>query len=188
MSTSDEFEASLEELEGLRDAMQRLAAAREPKRKLLLDSLPVLKEDDLVVFEQHDSSCPICLTPFQVLLVTEEMALAMDSPAFASHDLGVTRLADTCGHHFCRKDITTWINEAHDSCPTCRRPFFPETSDSGPTESNRDDAAMPSAPSIDELTEWLRVQHGITMPAMPNPGGSAQDRNEIRDEYVGMYS
>lgn len=30
--------------------------------------------------------------------------MAMDSPAVAMEDLGVTRLVKTCGHVFCRKE------------------------------------------------------------------------------------
>jgi hypothetical protein len=48
--------------------------------------------------------CPICFTPLLAILAEEEMAQAMDSPAYAAGDLGVTRIAKTCGHIFCRKE------------------------------------------------------------------------------------
>lgn len=35
--------------------------------------------------------------------------MAMDSPAVASEDLGVTRLAKTCGHVFCRKEYVRYL-------------------------------------------------------------------------------
>ncbi|EJD01147.1 uncharacterized protein FOMMEDRAFT_169321 [Fomitiporia mediterranea MF3/22] len=103
----------------------------EPQRREFIEKLPALTESDLTALNQHDSSCPICLTPFLAVLASEEMALAMDSPATSTDDLGVTRLTETCGHVFCRKDITTWIRQ-HDTCPTCRRPFifFPTRSSS----------------------------------------------------------
>lgn len=53
-----------------------------------------------------DSSCPICLTPFTTIITEEEMALAMDSPAHPIEELGVTRLTATCGHVFCRKELS----------------------------------------------------------------------------------
>lgn len=53
-----------------------------------------------------DSSCPICLTSFMAIVAEEEMALAMDSPANPVEQLGVTRLVATCGHVFCRKELS----------------------------------------------------------------------------------
>ena len=37
------------------------------------------------------------------------MAYVMDSPAQPVEDLGVTRLADTCEHVFCRKELSTLV-------------------------------------------------------------------------------
>jgi len=93
-----------------------------------VEGLPRLTESDVPslgrgrnklgsIAEDPDALCPICLVPFGALLAQEELANAMDSPL---DDLGVTRLAKTCGHLFCRKDISTWIRDAHTSCPTCR--------------------------------------------------------------------
>lgn len=42
--------------------------------------------------------------PYLTLLTEEEMALALDTPAHPVEELGVTRLVDTCGHIFCRKE------------------------------------------------------------------------------------
>ena len=55
---------------------------------------------------RSDSSCPICLTPFMTIITEEEMAIAMDSPATPVEELGVTRLISTCGHVFCRKELS----------------------------------------------------------------------------------
>ena len=53
-----------------------------------------------------DSLCPICLTPYNVILSEEELALAMDSPAHPIEELGVAKLAQSwqCGHLFCRRE------------------------------------------------------------------------------------
>ena len=37
------------------------------------------------------------------------MAYVMDSPAQPAEDLGVTRIADTCEHLFCRKELSTLL-------------------------------------------------------------------------------
>jgi len=56
------------------------------------------------------------------IFAEEEMAGVMDSPAHPTEELGVTILSQPwqCGHVFCRRDISKWIQEAHDSCPMCR--------------------------------------------------------------------
>ena len=60
----------------------------------------------LIVFLPQDSSCSICMNTFRASLAEEEMARAMDSPAQPAEGLGVTRLTDTCGHIFCRKEYS----------------------------------------------------------------------------------
>ena len=54
-----------------------------------------------------DSLCPICLTPYNVILTEEELALAMDSPAHPIEELGIAKLAQSwqCGHLFCRREL-----------------------------------------------------------------------------------
>ena len=42
-------------------------------------------------------------------IAEEEYAHAMDSPAHPIEDLGVTRLAQTCGHLFCRKEFVLFV-------------------------------------------------------------------------------
>ncbi|KAF8591569.1 hypothetical protein K439DRAFT_907236 [Ramaria rubella] len=98
----------------------RLGIHHDPRLDELITTLPKLTEDDVDL----DGVCPICLVQFRAHLAEEEMALAMDSPAHASEDLGVTRLENTCRHIFCRKDISTWIRQSRNSCPTCRRPLL----------------------------------------------------------------
>ena len=46
------------------------------------------------------------MNTFRASLAEEEMAQAMDSPAQPAEELGVTRLIDTCGHIFCRKEYS----------------------------------------------------------------------------------
>jgi len=70
----------------------------------IIEKLPRLTESDLENLGHHDSSCSICMNTFLSSLAEEEMAQAMDSPAQPAEDLGVTRLIDTCGHVFCRKE------------------------------------------------------------------------------------
>ena len=67
--------------------------------------------DNVVVaytFLRHflDSLCPICLTPYSVILSEEEVALVMDSPAHPIEELGIAKLAQSwqCGHLFCRRE------------------------------------------------------------------------------------
>ena len=46
------------------------------------------------------------MNTFLASLADEEYALVMDSPAHPIEDLGVTRLSKTCGHAFCRKELS----------------------------------------------------------------------------------
>jgi hypothetical protein len=57
----------------------------------------------------QDSSCSICLNTFLACIAEEETAYVMDSPAQPVEDLGVTRLADTCEHVFCRKELSILV-------------------------------------------------------------------------------
>jgi hypothetical protein len=54
-----------------------------------------------------DSTCSICMQPFLAILAEEETASVMESPAFYSGELGVTRLSQPwqCGHIFCRREL-----------------------------------------------------------------------------------
>ncbi|KAF9058150.1 hypothetical protein BJ165DRAFT_1398288 [Panaeolus papilionaceus] len=149
------------------------------QQRSLIESLPLLTETQLRELNQHDSSCPICLTSYLAILAESEMAEAMDSPAHPIEELGVTRLSQSwqCGHMFCRRDITKWIHSGNDSCPLCRRllvdpstlptptpaPAPPQpttTSDSTATSSNPDTTPSPTPnananPSRSPLAEAL---------------------------------
>jgi len=104
----------------------------DPRIDGLITKLPKLTEHDLALLDLSDANCPICFVPFTSILAEEEHALAMDnSPAVVPEELGVTKLNQSCGHIYCRKDIVKWMRTASGSCPTCRRPFLPPLS---PTE------------------------------------------------------
>jgi len=94
----------------------------------IIEKLPRLTESDLENLGHRDSSCSICMNTFLASLAEEEMARAMDSPAQPAEDLGATRLIDTCGHVFCRKDLLSWIRDGNASCPLCRTLFIKRTS------------------------------------------------------------
>ncbi|KAJ6599106.1 hypothetical protein DFH09DRAFT_24981 [Mycena vulgaris] len=93
------------------------------QRRQLVSDLPRLTAEQVRGLGHHDSSCPICFTPFAAIFAEEETALAMDSSV---EGLGVTKLTTSeCDHLFCRKDISKWINSGHGSCPMCRRSLGP---------------------------------------------------------------
>ncbi|KZT29321.1 hypothetical protein NEOLEDRAFT_591020 [Neolentinus lepideus HHB14362 ss-1] len=155
----------------------------------LLESLPALKEQDLVELGKEDAACPICITPFPALLAEEETAFAMDSPAYSSKDLGVTKLVQTCGHVFCRKDISKWIVAGNDSCPLCRRALLqrPDRATSGTDETateERQDAPPFIPETTQELLERLFRQGNMFV---DNTGGRRRDDPDTR-EFSGMYS
>ena len=77
----------------------------------MVSTSPIRRGDDVVVAYTFsatslDSLCPICLTPYNVILSEEELALAMDSPAHPIEELGIAKLAQSwqCGHLFCRRE------------------------------------------------------------------------------------
>ncbi|KZP32896.1 hypothetical protein FIBSPDRAFT_943868 [Athelia psychrophila] len=102
----------------------------------LSNSLPRLTEQDLVKLGhggRHSdmvhlraahAQSPQAMTPH-----------AMDSPAHAFEEMGVTRVwfADRdegkrgCGHVFCRRCLSKWIGGGHDTCPSCRHALLPES-------------------------------------------------------------
>lgn len=53
------------------------------------------------------------MNTFLAALAEEEIAFAMDSPAQPIEDRGVTRLAETCGHAFCRKELSAIMVAMH---------------------------------------------------------------------------
>jgi hypothetical protein len=90
----------------------------------LFSELPRVTEADLTISDRHgkaplpgarplvtegrciDGVCPICFNSLLAILAEEETAHAMDSPAHAIEELGVTKLQKTCGHIFCRKELS----------------------------------------------------------------------------------
>ncbi|KAL5487756.1 hypothetical protein ACEPAI_5864 [Sanghuangporus weigelae] len=176
------------------------------QRKEFIEKLPSLTENDLIALDEKDSSCPICFTPFLAILASEEMASAMESPALSVEDLGVTRLAETCGHVFCRKDIATWIRQ-HDTCPTCRRPFITRSTTTSSGEALQNDegrlgtfdfdlSILPEEVLVDEEM-FPHLQHVLefVVPAPQETNGEqarrtrqARTNDENANESVGMYS
>ncbi|GLB33765.1 putative ring finger protein [Lyophyllum shimeji] len=193
----------------LRDHIQRLRdeiMASLPADQLdhsqiqnLVEDLPRLTEQELTDLGHKDSLCPICLTPYLAILAEEEMALAMDSPAHPVEELGITRLSNPwqCGHVFCRRDISKWIREAHDSCPLCRRLLVkPETTTQAPRPEN--DAAPASPVELDALErqigfhiDLLRSQINHVRSPESRTGRTAQphiEEEDSRSAFSGMYS
>jgi len=96
-------------------------------RRFLKD-LPSLRPEDV----PEDEYCPICLLTFKSIL--EEHSEYQSKQEGASNaepsemrisleDVGVVKLSG-CGHIFCRRDVSEWLESLHGSCPTCRNIFF----------------------------------------------------------------
>ncbi|KAJ8593290.1 hypothetical protein M405DRAFT_731702 [Rhizopogon salebrosus TDB-379] len=158
----------------------------------LVTRLPKITETELKDIGHFESVCPICFNTFLAILAEEEMALAMDSPAHPVEELGVTRLHETCGHLFCQRDITKWIREGRESCPTCRRPFLAVDGDQHDTEQY-------SPP--DFLTPWIvessmvAAESGgagllpiLAVPSAAMGSHSSAHQRESREQFSGMYS
>ncbi|KAF9226513.1 hypothetical protein BS17DRAFT_814456 [Gyrodon lividus] len=164
----------------LRTSDRRLS---HQQMQMLVTELPKLTEADLVASGHHDGVCPICFNTLLSILAEEETAHAMDSPAHPVEELGVTKLQKTCGHIFCRKDITKWITEGHDSCPSCRRRLL--------TDAERQDNTALSPSQVDGsssdgwLRHWLAESNMVSRDARRQEHGNRRDH---RDEFSGMYS
>ncbi|OBZ68998.1 hypothetical protein A0H81_11354 [Grifola frondosa] len=157
--------------------------------------LPKLKEADLSALGHEDSTCPICLTPFMAVLAEEEMALAMDSPAHAAEELGVTRLVQTCGHVFCRRDIRQWLHLGRRTCPTCRRPFI--AGDSSAPEGGTaliEPLGLLSDTDItlEDLLSFIPAENSrntdLSLAFRRSQREPQSNRNEDGNEFSGMYS
>ncbi|KAG7449322.1 uncharacterized protein BT62DRAFT_677601 [Guyanagaster necrorhizus] len=191
-------EAILRRLEALSSEGHQLSQSQIQD---LVYNLPRLTEKQVTDLGHKDSMCPICLTPFSTLLAEEEMAIAMDSPALPIEELGVARLSQEwqCGHLFCRRDITRWIQDSHDSCPMCRQalmrrsegesppPPFPGPLQDGVNGLNVDPDHLP--PEIQELLVHMNARgpSGSFVPMFIPPSNTDVGRDD-RDEYAGMYS
>ncbi|GBE84928.1 hypothetical protein BKA93DRAFT_790875 [Sparassis latifolia] len=173
--------------------------AEERRVAKFANELPKLNEDDLAALGQTDSTCPICLNTLLSILAEEEMALAMDSPAHAPEDLGVTRLMESCGHVFCRKDIRNWMREGRRTCPTCRRPFITPTPIADSANGELPTALWPDTNSSNFLrmpdVAWMaREMFGISVDAeedLPRTHPEStrlEDHHHDRSDFTGMYS
>jgi len=176
----------------------------QQQRQDLIANLPRLQEAEIISSGQQDSLCPICFTSVLALLAEEETAFAMESPAHPPEELGVTRLAQTwqCGHVFCRRDISKWIRDGHDSCPTCRRLLVEPsnaTSANGPAAEGREeleiadlDALFAQLHDLTILPSFapgsLLIPADITSEAGGPENGQSRRNHDERDDYVGMYS
>ncbi|EGN93080.1 hypothetical protein SERLA73DRAFT_79122 [Serpula lacrymans var. lacrymans S7.3] len=199
-------------LEDMNEIIPHLAALSSASRRTqqqtadLIKGLPQLTEEDLLKAGHQESLCPICFNPFLAIIAEEEMALAMDSPAHPPELLGVTKLSESCGHIFCRRELSVefhafilkWINDAHDSCPTCRRPFIP-------TDPNNDerDTTTPQAPNIfggldglilnndlEPFRQYARHLSRLDGRTDNSTNQSSRDdsHNDDAHEFAGMYS
>jgi len=195
-------------LSEIRDSLQTLRdeiAASIPPNRLthaetrdLLESLPRLTRHDLVQHKQEDSLCPICLNLFKVILEEEQIATAMDSPAYPIEDLGVTMLSQTwqCGHIFCRRDISKWIQEAHDSCPLCRRLLVQRSSESntGAEPINIPDLEISVTQLEGRIFQHLDILRThvqgmqISLSSLDTHPPTGNDDIVDRNEFSGMYS
>ncbi|KAG6919402.1 hypothetical protein DXG01_006285 [Tephrocybe rancida] len=131
------------------------------------------------------------------IIAEEEIALAMDSPAHPIEELGITRLSKSwqCGHVFCRKDISKWILEAHDSCPMCRHLLVERTPDVAPSEPDPN----PDSP-LRSLEQQLELHSGLlrslnmlgSVPVSQARDVSLREADvqadEDRNQFSGMYS
>ncbi|KAK0242876.1 hypothetical protein EDD85DRAFT_307841 [Armillaria nabsnona] len=194
--------------EQIREAiLQRLEALSSEGRQLspnqiqdLIHNLRRLTEKQVTDLGHKDSMCPICLTPFAALLAEEEMAVAMDSPALPIEELGVTRLSQEwqCGHLFCRRDISRWIQDSHDSCPMCRQALMRRSGDSppppfpGPPQDDVNGLVFNPEDLPQDIQElFARMTAGGPAGSFTPrfiPPSSMQSRRDDRDEYAGMYS
>ncbi|TFK43572.1 hypothetical protein BDQ12DRAFT_675192 [Crucibulum laeve] len=206
---------NLHEMEAAHDFLTELlqsmpAGKLNPSQiRLLLQDLPKLTENQVIDLGHKESPCPICFTSYLALLSEEETALAMDSPAHPAEELGVTRLSQAwqCGHLFCRRDISKWIQEGHDSCPMCRRLLVEPSSSS---DSQSSESGVP-AEAANIFAQFLRPtdpetpavgnEHPLSAPfnasfdhdvafqlfGLRHPS-SHQAEEDDRNQYSGMYS
>jgi len=146
-----------------------------------------MSENQLTDLGEKASSCPICFTPYLALIAEEEMALAMESPAHPMETIGVTKLSRPwqCGHMFCRRDISQWIVDGHDSCPLCRHTLVDHQGrqdNDSPEPEERGDRA-----NIQELQAHLAnaLAFDFHDPDIPLQRNGNADRGV---EYSSMYS
>jgi len=170
-------------LDGLRSLIEQLTdvpgGQLSPAQiKTALGDLQRVDEKNIVELGDSDSLCPICLTPYNVILSEEELALAMDSPAHPIEELGIAKLAQSwqCGHLFCRRDITKWITSGHDSCPMCRRQFLQQQSSSQTVEesASAEEFGQAVVSHVREAGQFMRSRREILR--VTGPGGVIETR------------
>ncbi|KAL0577732.1 hypothetical protein V5O48_004281 [Marasmius crinis-equi] len=169
----------------------------------LIASFPRLEEKELISLGHQDSVCPICFNSLLAILAEEEVAIAMDSPAHPVEELGVTRLSQSwqCGHIFCRRDISRWVMDGHDSCPTCRRALIktPESGSGSAAEGatptvNAEDAYSNPADILNILEhiigdgELLGAEGGRFIPNSLFGAQQGRTSTNLSNEYSAMYS
>jgi len=180
-----------------------LVAAHRPSRpriQELVTHLPKITETELKDMGHSESICPICFNTFLAILAEEEMALVMDSPAHPVEELGVTRLHETCGHLFCRRDIVKWIQDGRDSCPTCRRPYITVDEqhdiEQAPVDDDLNDSSFPwiiERSMVRQGIETVITESGNAdlLPVLVVPSaamGSNLSAHRAAAEFSGMYS
>jgi len=183
-------------------------------RNVFVDNLPRITEVQLYSTGLGGEHCPICQETFLSVIASEEMAEAMDSPAVSQYDTGVTKLP-SCGHHFCRKDISKWIISAKkDTCPACRSPIglppstgtqndVPLSVFQAPEAEGDPELAAPEFPDglggdeesrrlfLDSLRQLgVHIDDAIlnNLVTGTGAGGTGYPRNDSRNEFSGMYS
>ncbi|OAX41336.1 hypothetical protein K503DRAFT_685615 [Rhizopogon vinicolor AM-OR11-026] len=187
--------------------LELVAAHRSsrPRIQELVTHLPKITETELKDMGHSESICPICFNTFLAILAEEEMALVMDSPAHPVEELGVTRLHETCGHLFCRRElsprsIVKWIQDGRDSCPTCRRPYITADEQHGieqpPVDDDLDDSSFPwiiERSMVRQGIETVITESGNAdlLPVLVVPSaamGSNLSAHRAAAEFSGMYS
>jgi len=170
--------------------------------KTALGDLQRVDEKNIIELGDSDSLCPICLTPYNVILSEEELALAMDSPAHPIEELGIAKLARSwqCGHLFCRRDITKWITSGHDSCPICRRQFLQQQSSSQTAEESAgaEEDAQAVVNHLREVGRFMRMRGELLSFVGPDSlearinyltrNDSIEDNGDEPSLNSGMYS
>ncbi|KAJ3571434.1 hypothetical protein NP233_g3761 [Leucocoprinus birnbaumii] len=147
----------------------------------LLGALPAITEQELEKLGHKDSTCSICIQSFLAILAEEESASAMESPAFFSGELGVTR-------------ITKWIKTGKLTCPMCRKSLLEPGSEPEPQPWQGPDPGVEMHPIYDMFTiggnaDLERFLFGHASTGGQNPRRrSNSDGDNRRNDYSGMYS
>ncbi|KAG8801020.1 hypothetical protein FRC16_001465 [Serendipita sp. 398] len=174
--TEEEIQAGIERLIDARELLGPLSAARFE----LVDKLERIEESKLGPLMKEQ--CGICYNTFAAIIAEEEMLLANDTPV-SERDLGVTKL-QTCGHYFCRKDISKWILEGNDACPYCRISLLPEGARNAAASAlasagiNEEDVSS----SLEEMMNHLQQRWDAAVP------GNSRATQRPAFSSSGMYS